>query len=45
MRRRALVNRRIRLLLAALALAFGGFFLRAVWIQGVRASALSRVAS
>jgi cell division protein FtsI (penicillin-binding protein 3) len=44
-RRGALVNRRIRLLLAALALAFGGIFLRAVWIQGVRASALSRLAS
>ena len=45
MRRGALVNRRIRLLLAALALAFGAVFLRAVWIQGVRASALSRLAS
>jgi cell division protein FtsI (penicillin-binding protein 3) len=44
-RPRALVNRRIRLLLAALALAFGAIFLRAVWIQGVRASALSRLAS
>jgi cell division protein FtsI (penicillin-binding protein 3) len=44
-RRGALVNRRIRLLLAALALAFGAIFLRAVWIQGVRASALSRLAS
>ena len=41
----ALVNRRIRLLLAALALTFGGIFLRAVWIQGVRASSLSRLAS
>jgi len=41
----ALVNRRIRLLLAALALAFGGIFLRAVWIQGVRAASLSRLAS
>jgi cell division protein FtsI/penicillin-binding protein 2 len=41
----ALVNRRIRLLLAALALAFGGIFLRAVWIQGVRASSLSRLAN
>ena len=45
MRPGALVNRRIRLLLAALALAFGGIFLRAVWIQGVRASSLSRLAS
>ncbi|HYZ77512.1 MAG TPA: penicillin-binding protein 2 [Gaiellaceae bacterium] len=45
MRPGALVNRRIRLLLAALALAFGGILLRAVWIQGVRASSLSRLAS
>ena len=45
MRPGALVNRRIRLLLAALALAFGGIFLRAVWIQGVRAASLSRLAS
>ena len=45
MRPGAAVNRRIRLLLAALALAFGGIFLRAVWIQGVRASSLSQLAS
>jgi cell division protein FtsI/penicillin-binding protein 2 len=41
----ALVNRRIRLLLAVLAVAFAGIFLRAVWIQGVRAASLSRLAS
>ena len=45
MRAGTLVNRRIRLLLAALALAFAGIFLRAVWIQGVRAASLSRLAS
>ena len=36
-----LVNRRIRLLLAALALAFGGLLLRATWLQTVRAASLS----
>jgi cell division protein FtsI (penicillin-binding protein 3) len=36
-----LVNRRIRLLLAALTLAFGGLLLRATWLQGVRAESLS----
>jgi cell division protein FtsI (penicillin-binding protein 3) len=41
----ALVNRRIRLLLGLLVLAFGGMFLRAAWIQGVRAASLSRLAS
>ena len=45
MRTGALVNRRIRLLLALLAVAFGVTFMRAVWIQGVRASSLSRLAS
>ena len=35
------VNRRIRLFLAALILAFGGLLLRAVWLQGVRAESLS----
>jgi cell division protein FtsI/penicillin-binding protein 2 len=35
------VNRRIRLLLAALTLAFAGLLLRAVWLQGVRAESLS----
>src|SRR3954468_14985897 len=38
-----LVNRRIRLLLAALTLAFAGLFLRATWLQGVRAASLSRL--
>ncbi|MDX6408652.1 MAG: hypothetical protein QOE13_1723 [Gaiellaceae bacterium] len=36
-----LVNRRIRLFLAALALAFGGLLLRATWLQAVRAESLS----
>jgi cell division protein FtsI (penicillin-binding protein 3) len=35
------VNRRIRLFLVALILAFGGLLLRAVWLQGVRAESLS----
>jgi cell division protein FtsI (penicillin-binding protein 3) len=38
-----LVNRRIRLLLAALILAFAGLLLRATWLQGVRAESLSRL--
>jgi cell division protein FtsI (penicillin-binding protein 3) len=38
-----LVNRRIRLLLAALTIAFGGLLLRAVWLQGIRAESLSRL--
>jgi len=38
------VNRRIRLFLAALVLAFGLLFLRAAWLQGVRAQSLSRLA-
>ena len=38
-----LVNRRLRLLLAALTLAFAGLFLRATWLQGVRAESLSRL--
>jgi cell division protein FtsI (penicillin-binding protein 3) len=38
-----LVNRRIRLLLAALIVAFGCLFLRAGWLQGVRAESLARV--
>jgi cell division protein FtsI/penicillin-binding protein 2 len=38
-----LVNRRIRLLLAALTIAFGGLLLRATWLQGVRAESLSRL--
>jgi cell division protein FtsI (penicillin-binding protein 3) len=36
-----LVNRRIRLFLAALALAFGGLLVRATWLQAVRAESLS----
>ena len=38
------VNRRIRLLLAALVLAFGGLLLRAAWLQGVRAESLAGLA-
>ena len=38
-----LVNRRIRLFLAALTLAFGGLLMRATWLQGVRAESLSNV--
>jgi cell division protein FtsI (penicillin-binding protein 3) len=37
------VNRRIRLLLAVLTLAFGGLLVRATWLQGVRAESLSRL--
>jgi cell division protein FtsI (penicillin-binding protein 3) len=36
-----LVNRRIRLFLAALTLAFAGLLMRATWLQGVRAESLS----
>ena len=39
-----LVNRRIRLFLVALVVAFGVLVLRAAWLQGVRASSLSRLA-
>ncbi|MDX6511104.1 MAG: hypothetical protein QOE36_608 [Gaiellaceae bacterium] len=39
------VNRRIRLLLAVLGLAFAGTLVRATWIQTVRAAPLSRMAS
>ncbi len=39
-----LVNRRIRLLLLTILLAFGAVFLRAAWLQGVRAAPLSRLA-
>jgi cell division protein FtsI/penicillin-binding protein 2 len=38
-----LVNRRIRLFLAALGLAFVGLLLRATWLQAVRAESLSRL--
>jgi cell division protein FtsI (penicillin-binding protein 3) len=40
-----LVNRRIRLLLLALLVAFAALLARAAWIQGVRASSLSRLAT
>jgi cell division protein FtsI/penicillin-binding protein 2 len=39
-----LVNRRIRLFLAVLVVAFGVLLLRAAWLQGVRAESLSRLA-
>jgi cell division protein FtsI (penicillin-binding protein 3) len=38
-----LVNRRIRLFMAGLTLAFAGLLLRAVWLQGVRAESLSQL--
>lgn len=38
-----LVNRRIRLLLMVLTFAFTGLFLRATWLQGVRAESLARL--
>jgi cell division protein FtsI (penicillin-binding protein 3) len=44
-RGRAPVDRRIRLLLAVLTLAFAVTFGRAVWLQAVRAEPLSRLAS
>ena len=40
-----LVNRRIRLLFVLLALALGGSLARAVWLQGVRAQPLSKLAA
>ena len=40
-----LVNRRIRLLLLTLLLAFAALLARAAWIQGVRASSLSQLAT
>ena len=40
-----LANRRIRLLLAVFAIVFGGMLLRAVWLQGVRAQSLGRMAA
>ncbi len=39
-----LVDRRIRLLLALLTLAFAGTLARAVWLQGVQAASLARMA-
>ena len=44
MRKDRLANRRIRLLLALLLLAFAGTFLRAVWLQGVSAARLGKMA-
>ena len=38
-------NRRIRLLLGVFVLAFGLTFLRAAWLQGVRAASFNRLAS
>ena len=38
-------NRRIRLLLAVFVLLFGVAFLRAAWLQGVRAASFGRLAS
>ncbi len=40
-----LANRRIRLLLAGFAIVFGATLLRAVWLQGVRAQSLGRMAA
>jgi cell division protein FtsI (penicillin-binding protein 3) len=40
-----LANRRIRLLLAVFAIVFGATLLRAVWLQGVRAQSLGRMAA
>jgi cell division protein FtsI (penicillin-binding protein 3) len=38
-----LVNRRIRLFLALLTVGFGGLFLRAAWLQGIKAQSLTRL--
>ena len=40
-----LANRRIRLLLALFAIVFGATLARAVWLQGVRAQSLGRMAA
>jgi cell division protein FtsI/penicillin-binding protein 2 len=40
-----LANRRIRLLLAVFAALFAATFLRAAWLQGVRAQSLSKLAA
>ena len=40
-----LANRRIRLLLAVFAIIFGATVARAVWLQGVRAQSLGRMAA
>jgi cell division protein FtsI (penicillin-binding protein 3) len=44
-RRRSPVNRRIRLLLAIMLLAFAALLGRATWLQGVRAESLARLAA
>jgi cell division protein FtsI (penicillin-binding protein 3) len=44
-RRRSPVNGRIRLLLAFLLMLFGALLARAVWLQGVEAGSLSRLAA
>src|SRR5713226_7878053 len=44
-KRRSPVNRRIRLLLAILLLAFAALLGRATWLQGVRAESLARLAA
>src|SRR2546427_12315854 len=38
-----LVNRRIRLFLALLTVGFAGLFVRAAWLQGIKAQSLSRL--
>jgi cell division protein FtsI (penicillin-binding protein 3) len=40
-----LANRRIRLVLAVFAFAFGAMFVRAAWLQGVRAGSYERLAA
>ena len=40
-----LANRRIRLLLAVFAIVFGATLARAIWLQGVRAQSLGRMAA
>jgi cell division protein FtsI (penicillin-binding protein 3) len=42
---KGLPNRRLRLLLLIFVLVFGGTFLRAAWLQGVRAASLSGMAT
>src|SRR5919108_3590170 len=40
-----LANRRIRLVLAVFAFAFAAMFMRAAWLQGVRAGSYERLAA
>ena len=42
---KGLPNRRLRLLLLIFVLVFGGTFMRAAWLQGVRAASLSGMAT